>query len=541
MSKIFDVIVVGSGPSGAQSAQTLVESGLEVLMLDVGEVDTTYKDIVPNMAFEDFRKMDTSQHRYLLGDDFEAIPFDDIKTGSQLTPSRKHIIRNVEKFIPMDSDTFFPMESLAYGGLGCGWGGGAFVYSDLELKKAGLDSEKMKAAYQIIADRIGISGDQETTKPYSIGDLQKVQPPLKMDNSAERIYKTYLKKSSKFNRKGIFFGPPPMAMLTEDLDERKKTSYFDNDFYTDRFQHTYRPWMTIDKLKKSNHFHYQNQRLVLKFTEKQGVVEVETLNTLTHEKEIFQSKKMVLATGAPGTARIVLRSMPEKVKRLPLLSNPYNYIPCLYPSMLGKPLSKLKTSVAQAVLYLDEDGKNEDVLVSSIFTYRSLLLYKLIKETPLNFSDGRKIMQYLQSAFVIAGLHFPDQFSNQKYYELVEDTHSYTGDKLKAHYAQSEEEKQYYKKKLSLFKKALHGLHVYPIKTINPGFGSSIHYAGSVPFSDEEIPGTSSKNGRIHVTKNVYIADGSGFTFLPAKGITFSIMAHAHCVAEEIITNGSVQ
>ncbi len=537
MSKVYNIIIVGSGPSGAQAAQTFVESGIEVLMLDVGEKDEKYPNIVPNVPFAVFRQNDKEQYRYLLGDEFEAVPFDDIKTGSQLTPPRKHIMRNIEKLIPLESDTFFPMESLAYGGLGCGWGGGAFVYSDEELKKAGLNIEKIKEAYQVVGDRIGISGDLNSTKKYSLGELKNVQPSLKMDNSVEKIYSRYLKNQSKYNQKGVFMGPPPMAMLSQDLGERKKTEYFDNDFYTDILKQTYRPWITINNLKKSLNFIYQAQRLVIRFIEKEDFIEVETKNTITNEIEYFTTKKLILATGAPGTARIVLRSLSDKIQRLPLLSNPYNYIPCIYPAMLGKPLSTLKTSVAQAVIYLDENGRNEDVLVSSIFTYRSLLLYKLIKETPLNFSDGRKMMQYLQSAFVIAGLHFPDSFSESKYYELINDSDSFTGDKLKAHYEQTEEEKLSYKRKLKTFKKTLHSFNIYPVKIINPGFGSSIHYAGSVPFSSEEKPGTLSQNGRIHTTKNVYIADGSGFTYLPAKGITFSIMANAHCVAKEVMKN----
>jgi hypothetical protein len=65
----------------------------------------------------------------------------------------------------------------------------------------------------------------------------------------------------------------------------------------------------------------------------------------------------------------------------------------------------------------------------------------------------------------------------------------------------------------------------------DPGYGSSIHYAGTIPFSEKEEYGTTAFNGKLNQTKNVYIADASGFRFLSAKGITFSIMANAHIVA----------
>jgi choline dehydrogenase-like flavoprotein len=78
---------------------------------------------------------------------------------------------------------------------------------------------------------------------------------------------------------------------------------------------------------------------------------------------------------------------------------------------------------------------------------------------------------------------------------------------------------------------ALRQLGCYPIKRMDPGFGSSIHYAGTVPFSAEERTGTTHPGGRLHGTRNVFIADGSGFNYLPAKGVTFTLMANAHAVA----------
>ena len=48
----------------------------------------------------------------------------------------------------MVSEDFFPMESLAQGGLGAGWGLGTYVYSEAELEKAGLPQQEMKNSYQ---------------------------------------------------------------------------------------------------------------------------------------------------------------------------------------------------------------------------------------------------------------------------------------------------------------------------------------------------------------------------------------------------------
>jgi hypothetical protein len=52
-----------------------------------------------------------------------------------------------------------------------------------------------------------------------------------------------------------------------------------------------------------------------------------------------------------------------------------------------------------------------------------------------------------------------------------------------------------------------------------------------VPFDDKKGMISLFKNGRIRNTENIFVADGSGFNYLPAKGITLTLMANAHNVA----------
>src|SRR5579885_71272 len=129
---IHDCIVVGSGAAGAQAAQTLIEHGRQVAMLDVGITDDTYKRIIPDKDFISIRENEENQHRYFVGDNFEGLQWGPIRVGAQLTAPRQFIIKDVERLIPIISSSFQPFESLAYGGLGNGWGLGCFVFSDSE-------------------------------------------------------------------------------------------------------------------------------------------------------------------------------------------------------------------------------------------------------------------------------------------------------------------------------------------------------------------------------------------------------------------------
>ena len=495
MNRDCDYIVIGSGPSGAQAAQTLSEGGKNVTMIDVGFRDEKYAGLVPDDDFENLRKNDKSQYSYFFGNSFETIPLDEAKVGAQLTPPRKHLIKGVDKYIPLESKTFVPMESLAYGGLGAGWGLGCYVYSDAELLKAGLDKDTFKNAYEVMSERIGISCANDNAAPFTTAHLKNILPPLKMDNSSEKLYNKYLSKKENFAGKNIFVGNPAMAMLSVDYKNRKKTEYKDMDFYSDQGWTAYRAWMTIEELKKNKNFTYIEKTLVLHFSEKDDRAIVEAKNIDNNETITFTCKKLLIAVGPLGSARLVMRSFPENVKQLPVLCNPYTYMPCIHLRQLGKPLDRFKSSQGQAVMFYDINGKNDDVVTVALFTYRSLMLYRLVKEAPIDLEGGRIIMQYLQSAFMIAGIHHPDNPSTDKFLELQKDINSFTGDKLFAHYALSTEENNKVKSNEKTVRKALRQLGCYPVMRLDPGYGSSIHYAGTVPFSKDEKYGTIAYNG----------------------------------------------
>ena len=66
----FDVIIVGSGPAGVSVAFPLVESGLNVLMIDGGKKGS---ELAPEADYLVARGNDSSQWKWLIGEDFHAL------------------------------------------------------------------------------------------------------------------------------------------------------------------------------------------------------------------------------------------------------------------------------------------------------------------------------------------------------------------------------------------------------------------------------------------------------------------------------------
>ncbi|MEO5644558.1 MAG: hypothetical protein ABIQ40_17900 [Bacteroidia bacterium] len=530
--EIIDFIVIGSGCTGAMAAQTLAEAGEQVLILDGGIHDEHYQQLQPQKSFSDLRRTDPQQHRYLLGDQFESLPDDELGTGAQLTPARQFLIRNVNKFLPLIGENFSPMESLALGGLGGGWGLGCCVFSENELTLAGLSANKMNAAYQVIADRIGISSQDDDAGKYTAAHIQHTQTPSPPDPTADKLLKKYNSKKNNLNQKGFFLGRPALALLTEAKNNRKPAALLDMDFYDDKEQAAYRPAITIAELRKRPNVSYEGGWMVLSFAEQENGVHVSALNLETKEKKTFVCKKLILAPGVLGTARIVLRSLKNGgQKKLPLLCNPYTYVPCIVPSRLGKKMPEHNSGFAQLSLFHDANGKQTDIAMASIYTYRSLMLFRLLRETPLNFKDGRIFMQHLLPALIIAGIHHPESYSDKNFLQLKKDNASISGDHLQVQYEKMDS-RQVILSREKKYIAALKKLGAYALKKVRPENGASIHYAGILPFSESEKEFSLSPEGKLYGTKNVFVADGSGFRFLPAKGLTLSLMANAHLVAE---------
>lgn len=530
-----EYIVVGSGMTGAHAAQTLAESGAQVLMLDAGKSDSHYRQLLPAADFVSLRKNDNNQHRYLLGDYGESFSWGTTGTGPQLTPPRKFVVEDVARWLPFDSDTFTPLESLAYGGLGNAWGAVCYTFSAAELQQSGLDVSEMEAAYQTACNRIGISGGTGDVRIYCTGNLTGIQPSIKTEPLIDSIINRYERQKASFHQRGVFLGKPALAMLTEAWNSRQPATYREMEFYDDNEKAVYRPWLTIEELKKKNNFRYANNILVTEFREEADAVIVSGIDMLTQREAQFKAKKLLLAAGVLSTARIVLRSLKKFNHPLPLLCHPYTYIPAAAWSHRHIAVPDRRSALTQLLLILDENKTDSQASVTAFYTYRSLLFIRLLKEVPLPVRLSLPLVKNLLPILLLAGVHHPERYGEGKKIWLKPDAASPTHDRLCCLYRHSDAELQALYLREKKIMRALLQLGIIPLKKVNPGMGSSIHYAGTLPFSHEPKPLHLRYDGLLHFTRNVFIADGSGFRFAPAKGFALTLMANAHRVAQHAL------
>lgn len=527
MSVIYDCIVVGSGPSGVQAAQTLVEGGMQVAMLDVGvHQDQFYEKQSPTADFDHMRKSDRNQHLYLLGKNMESIHGDWKGREDRLTPPLAFTKELVEEWQTKSSKEQAFMESLAKGGLGNAWGRGAFTYNTDELKAIGVSPHKWSQYYQQIARRIGISGAK------GIGlDLDHTMPPLLLDKNMQTIFQRYKRQSKRWKKKGVYMERTPLAVQNQPDIERPSEQYWDVDFWSLQKSAGYHPGHTLQKLLPKSNFHYLPQHYVYEFRETGGKVVVTAKHVGSKEDKSFHCRRLILCASVLGTARIVLNSLSQAPRKVPLLCNAFTYGVWLNARMFGRQNSLKRSSFSQLSIY-EREHEQQHFNLLNLYTYRSLLLSKLIRELPFSFRSSYQLSSIVKEMLVIGGLHLPEEVHVNNFVQLIPCEASPFGKSLDIHYKHDPRKT---KKALTRMNTAMLRWLAIPVLSRATSSGSSKHYAGTFPFAQWPQTFQLADSGRLHFTQNIYIGDASGFRFLPAKGPTFTIMANAHRIAKEIL------
>jgi hypothetical protein len=202
-------------------------------------------------------------------------------------------------------------------------------------------------------------------------------------------------------------------------------------------------------------------------------------------------------------------------------------MPCVQVKPASLKFSDKRSALVQLMVFLDETGDNKKLSAASIFSYRSLMMFRLADSIPFNYLDSLSILRSLAPRMVIAGISHPDSASPGKYFTISNDSKQ----TISIQYNLTASELKQMSQRNRRFGKTMRQLGCWPLKTMIRKHGSNHHYAGTIPYNAQGVPFTLLPSGQLSNAKNVFVADGSGFRFLPAKGLTFTLMANAHRTA----------
>lgn len=530
------VIVVGSGPSGVHFAQTALAMGREVLMLDVGHERPM--PAAPGAAFDDLKRRLDDPAGYLLGDDFQGVTLPG-GTGEYygLPPSKEYVLTPVRPF-SLKEWGFSSLSSFARGGLAEAWTAGVYPFTEAELADFPFSYADLLPHYEEVARRIGVSGVGDDLAPFFPPHAHLMEP-LRLDAHSQRLLDAYASLRADLNAAGCYAGRSRLAVLTRPHDGRDPCSYLGRCLWGCPHQALYTPSVTLERLIAEPGFRYVPGSYVSHCTwdasrHVRGVVVL----AQDGSEETVGGDAVALAAGTLSSARIVLESVRRATGEIltltGLMDNQQILVPFVNLGMIGKASDPRSYQYHQVCLGLAGDDPRHYVH-AQLTTLKTGMAHPVIQSLPFDLATDTTVFRLLRSALGVANVNLHDT-RRPDCRATLEPQASGPG-RLVLNYTPPADDAAQIASALTRVRSALHRLGC----VVPPGMahvrpkGASVHYAGLIPMGSSDGPLGASAEGKSRDFEGLYFADGVTFPFLPAKNITFTLMANAVRVARAMV------
>jgi choline dehydrogenase-like flavoprotein len=532
-----EMFVVGSGASGVHFALSLLQKGVNVTMLDVGRQGAA--PVSPAATFSELKATLPDPSAYFLGEDFGGVLLPNVDEEYYgIPPSKAFIFDPLPNFEPASSG-FAPLFSFARGGLAEAWTGGCYPFSEEEVAPFPFAYRDLAAHYDEVAARIGITGERDDLARF-MPVHDHLLPPLRLDRHSDQLLKAYDGVRARLRQDGVYIGRTRVATLSQALESRQPCAYLGRCLWGCPHGALYTPSQTLRECQRYPGFRYLPGFEVDHFRigTDNRVHSVIARPLDGGPDTTFQVDRLALAAGALLSTRIfltsILRETGERVRLGGLMDNRQILVPFVNLGMIGDQFSS--ETYQYHLLGMGLEGRTpHDYVHGQITTLKTALLHPIIQRLPFDLSTSTFIMREVHAALGVVNVNFGDTRRESNYVELSDEG----GDRrprLRIHYEPDREETDRLRDGLKRVRKALRRLSciVPPGMTHIRPMGASVHYAGTLPMTRDAAPYTTTALGQSREFENLFLVDGTTFPVLPAKNITFTLMANAARIAAAV-------
>ena len=512
---MFDACIVGSGPGGVSAALGL--RGRRVCMLDAGLLPPPRPNLESNVF--DLRQSTPDLTSDLLGDDLSGLAHI-FRTPVSLklnSPGTSFIVELANRITPVVSDSFHAAISLAQGGLANGWGAGVYRFHQRDLGALPVTTAQLAPFYDAISAHMGVCGAEDDLLS-DFGTEPQLQPPVRLSANMARLYARYQSRRAFFHRHHARIGRARLAVLTQPHNGRAPYAYRNLEFFQSHDPAIYNPAFTLRGLIRNREIAYEPNWIVTRYEDLEAGVRVHAVSLDQQRSQVFEARKLLLAAGAINSARIALASNYDFGTRLPICDNSLAVFPLLDPRAIGAPLGTHDAGVAQLNVVLDDGPR---AFQGSIYGSTGALRSDLLPNFPLPLRSSLAFARACAPALSLLMLFYPETPRATNYLRLRPDGSG----TLDAAYQWSPDA-VLERRLCGLWRKL--GVVCLPSLIQHPAPGGGIHYAGTLPMASSPHGAYQTHaDGRLNRTRHVYLCDGSIFPELPAKNLTYTLMALA--------------
>lgn len=517
---VHPVVVIGSGPAGIAAARALLDSGVDVLLVEAGDVVPPVPRERPSLSAA--RQGIPAAARFLLGDDLSALLLSDGQSPKLRTSAVRASSTAYGADHRIETGNFRLIGTTAPGGLSRIWGAVTGTFDAEDMRAWPITPDDLKDSYHSVAARIGMSGSDDDAMAATHGRGLPLQPALPLSTMAATMLNRFHAAGSS---DGFILGRGRSAVLSADLGERRGCNLCMGCVWGCPRGSIYDGAIELASLLGHPRLSMlEGHRVDAVERDKQG--QYRLIATTREGPRIILARTIVLAAGTFVTTRLALRLLEKWDEPRPVLSNPAAAFALWMPRRLGASLDSKGFGLVQLMfrLPIDPDG----YAIGQLYEAQAFAAPDLAWAMPLSRPGALRVLRGLLPGLLVGLLYFPGTFSRNSV-RLVR--HPDGSDGLVVEGGTAPEYPMLLRRTGHRLRRAFRRLHTMLLPgSLQPYMpGAEVHYAGTLPMGRE-----TTESGELVGAPNVFVVDGAVLPSLPAKHLTFTIMANADRIARQL-------
>lgn len=516
-----DVIVVGGGPAGTAASWPLVAKGIRVLMLDAGTTSTAAADQRPPLAT--LRRGGDDAWRHMLGDDLRGL-----RDVGNVSPKLRILAgdefgepyRALNRISPEGIDV---MGALAAGGLSNVWGAVSPAFDDDDLRDWPLTAADLAPGYTAVADRIGLSGGDGNPRTEGAYPLQ---PALPLSEKAERLLRRYDRRHGRLD---IHLARSVNAVLSADKNGRLTCNLDGGCMWGCPRGSIYNSASEFPALASHDCFTLVAGQLVERIEAAPAGFAVHALDRSGGKRNTFKAKTVLLAAGTVASTRIALDFLGRYDADVPLATTPALAMAFCDPRALGRPLPDKGFGLAQLSLKVGLGSASSEYAYGELYDGAMMSAPDLIRHMPLTHRGAMAVTRRLMPALMVGFVFFPSSYSRNIVRLERGNEAELARLSVRGGYApELSSAVRHVQSRIAGDLRSLGLIYLPGSARLYPP-GAESHFGGTLAMgkacnADCEVIGAD----------NLFVVDGAALPNLPAKPLTFTIMANASRVGTAI-------
>ena len=533
------VIIIGSGPAGVAAAFPLLARGCRVLMLDGGdERDGDGDDEgAPSVASIHANLHDLRRHpdqwKPIVGEGYEAFQDPSAASPKFRVPAHRQILRQFNQRMAIQPTNFAAVGALAAGGLSNLWGAAVSRFDDSDLAEYPISLRDLAPSYGRVSRRIGVSGSNGDDMAALHGYDAHLLAPTKRSEQAQRLLARYASRPSRAHRHGVRLGVARNAVLTEGRDERGGCVYCGLCLWGCEYRAIWSAKYDLRDLKRNPNFHYRPGTFVTGLARTEAGWRVLAEDTRDGTALGFAAKRIFLACGALGSAKLVLAALDMQGRDISFQTSPAAGFAVLVAGGRSESPNRLEASVfalSQASFKVEEPRLQRGYASGQLFpgaTIQATAYLRLIRS--LSYPTSRRVVRVLQPRLLVGNCFLDGTYSRH----TLRLGHS--GElRIVGGYAPATAPHAGLVRKRLAAALRHYGAWLLPGAFSMTAPGADVHYGATVPMRALPRPHEADHAGEVSGLPGVHVVDGGALTSVPPKPHTLSIMANADRIATSV-------